>query len=162
MRAHRQRLIALYGALLVLLLGADVARRELALVSGETILLALAPVDPRSLMQGDYMRLDYAISRELRTLPTPPASLVVRIDSQGVAHWLPGADPQTLAADERRLQPMHQTQIGPDAYFFEEGEAKLLEQARYGEFRLSKEGRMQLIGLADAAGKPLGQRRERW
>ena len=29
------------------------------------MLLELAPVDPRSLIQGDYMRLDYAIARDL-------------------------------------------------------------------------------------------------
>ncbi len=29
------------------------------------VLLRLAPVDPRSLMQGDYMRLNYELARQL-------------------------------------------------------------------------------------------------
>ncbi|XOT97907.1 GDYXXLXY domain-containing protein, partial [Alcaligenes pakistanensis] len=30
---------------------------------GQTVLLELAPVDPRSLMQGDYMSLNFALSQ---------------------------------------------------------------------------------------------------
>ncbi len=33
--------------------------------NGETVLLQLAPVDPRSLMQGDYMALRFAITQGL-------------------------------------------------------------------------------------------------
>ena len=38
-------------------------QKEEIKANGETVLLELAPVDPRSLMQGDYMRLRYAIER---------------------------------------------------------------------------------------------------
>ena len=41
-------------------------RNERLLASGETLYLELAPVDPRSLMQGDYMRLRYAVERSDR------------------------------------------------------------------------------------------------
>lgn len=60
---------ALIGAGLALVLGAAnlvIAQKESILRGGERVLLELAPVDPRSLMQGDYMRLDYAIAREIR------------------------------------------------------------------------------------------------
>ena len=40
-----------------------VAVKEKTLGNGKLLLLELAPVDPRSLMQGDYMRLDYQINR---------------------------------------------------------------------------------------------------
>ena len=45
---------------LILLLGYfnwSVYKKEQTLKDGQLILLQLAPVDPRSLMQGDYMRL---------------------------------------------------------------------------------------------------------
>ena len=47
---------------LILLLGYfnwSVYKKEQTLKDGQLILLQLAPVDPRSLMQGDYMRLSY-------------------------------------------------------------------------------------------------------
>ena len=51
---------------LAILVGINVTvwRFEHAMSSGETVLLELAPVDPRSLMQGDYMRLSYALARQ--------------------------------------------------------------------------------------------------
>lgn len=47
---------------LLLLLGYfnwSVFKKEQTLKDGQLVLLELAPVDPRSLMQGDYMRLNY-------------------------------------------------------------------------------------------------------
>ncbi|MFX7329222.1 GDYXXLXY domain-containing protein, partial [Acinetobacter baumannii] len=35
------------------------AQKEMLLKEGQLVLLPLAPVDPRSLMQGDYMALRY-------------------------------------------------------------------------------------------------------
>ncbi|WP_341649050.1 GDYXXLXY domain-containing protein [Thauera humireducens] len=39
--------------------------REQTLAHGQVVLVQLAPVDPRSLMQGDYMALRFAIDNEL-------------------------------------------------------------------------------------------------
>ena len=50
---------------LLLLLGYfnwSVFKKEQTLKDGQLVLLHLAPVDPRSLMQGDYMRLNYEIN----------------------------------------------------------------------------------------------------
>ncbi|MDE6162343.1 MAG: GDYXXLXY domain-containing protein, partial [Bacteroides sp.] len=47
---------------LILLLGYfnwSVYQKEQTLRNGQLVLFELAPVDPRSLMQGDYMRLNY-------------------------------------------------------------------------------------------------------
>ena len=55
---------------LILLLGYfnwSVYKKEQTLKDGQLILLQLAPVDPRSLMQGDYMR---PVSYTHLTLPT--------------------------------------------------------------------------------------------
>lgn len=40
-------------------------RKERLLRDGTTVRLALAPVDPRALLTGDYMALNYAIAREI-------------------------------------------------------------------------------------------------
>lgn len=73
--------------------------------------------------------------------------------------------PDRLASDERLLQ-VHQSerqwQIGPDAYFFEEGTGDQYQAARYGEFRLQADGKTLLVGLRDEAYQPIGQTRARW
>ncbi|MBL0493259.1 MULTISPECIES: GDYXXLXY domain-containing protein [Aeromonas] len=167
------RQLALLLSCLALLAGinATVWRYEHAMSSGEVVLLRLAPVDPRSLMQGDYMRLNYEIARELTSRDAQTTqnkgsdTLVIRLDAHQVASLVADGKPDRLASDERLLQ-VHQSerqwQIGPDAYFFEEGTGEQYEAARYGEFRLQADGKTLLVGLRDEAYQPIGQIRARW
>ncbi len=46
-----------------LVLGGMIAKRVLLLNTGETVLLKCQPIDPRSLFSGDYVILNYTISR---------------------------------------------------------------------------------------------------
>ena len=167
----RQLALLLSGLAILAGINATVWRYEHAMSSGEVVLLRLAPVDPRSLMQGDYMRLNYEIARELtsrdaRTTQNKGSdTLVIRLDAHQVASLVADGKPDRLASDERLLQ-VHQSerqwQIGPDAYFFEEGTAEQYEAARYGEFRLQADGKTLLVGLRDEAYQPIGQIRARW
>ena len=83
----------------------EVSKKERLLASGDTVLLELAPVDPRSLMQGDYMRLDYAIARQWRQDASWPrdGAVVVVLDESGVAQFQRRDQGESLAAGERRL-----------------------------------------------------------
>ena len=61
--------IGLVGVFLIALLGAvnyKVQQFEDVLATGKPVVLKIAPVDPRSLMQGDYMVLNYAILSEFQ------------------------------------------------------------------------------------------------
>ncbi|MGN5291536.1 GDYXXLXY domain-containing protein [Aeromonas sp. 11P] len=167
----RQLALLLSGLAILAGINATVWRYEHAMSSGEVVLLRLAPVDPRSLMQGDYMRLNYEIARELtsrdaRTTQNKGSNtLVIRLDAHQVATLVADGKQDRLASDERILQ-VHQSerqwQIGPDAYFFEEGSGEQYEAARYGEFRLQADGKTLLVGLRDEAYQPIGQTRARW
>lgn len=167
----RQLALLLSGLAILAGINATVWRYERAMSSGEVVLLRLAPVDPRSLMQGDYMRLNYEIARELTsrdaraTQDKGSNTLVIRLDAHQVATLVADGKPDRLASDERLLQ-VHQSerqwQIGPDAYFFEEGTGGQYEAARYGEFRLQADGKTLLVGLRDEAYQPIGQIRARW
>ncbi|WP_429100469.1 GDYXXLXY domain-containing protein [Aeromonas veronii] len=167
----RQLALLLSGLAILAGVNATVWRYEHAMSSGEVVLLRLAPVDPRSLMQGDYMRLNYEIARELTsrdaraTQDKGSDTLVIRLDAHQVATLVVDGKPDRLASDERLLQ-VHQSerqwQIGPDAYFFEEGSGEQYEAARYGEFRLQADGKTLLVGLRDEAYQPIGQTRARW
>ncbi|MBF3235194.1 GDYXXLXY domain-containing protein [Aeromonas veronii] len=167
----RQLALLLSGLAILAGINATVWRYEHAMSSGEVVLLRLAPVDPRSLMQGDYMRLNYEIARELTsrdaraTQDKGSDTLVIRLDAHQVATLVVDGKPDRLASDERLLQ-VHQSerqwQIGPDAYFFEEGSGEQYEAARYGEFRLQADGKTLLVVLRDEAYQPIGQIRARW
>ena len=61
--------IWLVGVFVIVLLGAvnyKVQQFEDVLATGKPVVLKIAPVDPRSLMQGDYMVLNYAILSEFQ------------------------------------------------------------------------------------------------
>lgn len=57
----------LWGGLLLALavVNHGVVKRERILAEGRPLLLELAPVDPRALMQGDYMALRYAAEQDI-------------------------------------------------------------------------------------------------
>jgi uncharacterized membrane-anchored protein len=161
------RALAVLG--LVLLLGGfnhAVWQKETLLAEGRVVRLELAPRDPRSLLTGDYMTLDYAVARDIRVRLRPELAeqpqdgmAVVRLDPRGVAALVrtqPSSQP--LAADELvllyRLRE-RQVQLGSNAYFFEEGSAQHYEKARFGEYRVSASGEMILVRLLDEALQPL-------
>lgn len=153
-------LLLVVGVLVVLIL-----RKEQVLAHGTPVLLELAPVDPRSLIQGDYMVLDYAVSREARragdkrSLPRE-GRLVLRLDENGVGRFVRHDVPGTpLAPDEL---PLHykvrkgRVRLGAEAFFFQEGHADRYAQAKYGELRVASDGSSVLVGLRDAERQPLG------
>ena len=69
--------VALLGLLLIIvIMTINVAKYESHLATGDTVLLALAPIDPRGFMQGDYMTLSYALEREVfDALPADSANV---------------------------------------------------------------------------------------
>jgi uncharacterized membrane-anchored protein len=156
-------LTVIVGLVLVLaLVNWQIAAKERVLRDGERMLLELAPVDPRSLMQGDYMRLDYAISREVMRHEDWPddGRIIVVNDENGVARFVRRAEPgATLGAAEHLLRYRRragQIRIGTDAFFFQEGLADEYRGARYGELRVDADGEGLLIGLRDRDRHPMG------
>jgi uncharacterized membrane-anchored protein len=156
------------GALLVLgVANYDVLKKEQVIENGQKIYVALAPRDPRSLMQGDYMALNFGFPPEIQTTldrgdesgMQVRAMVVARLDARGVASVLRVATAQeALAAGEIRLplkRLQHRWVLVSDAFYFPEGEGKPLQAARFGEFRVLPDGRALLVGLADEQLQPL-------
>jgi uncharacterized membrane-anchored protein len=155
----------LFGGLALALLVPNVAivQKERLLAAGTPVLIELAPVDPRSLIQGDYMRLDYAIARELsgRTEWPRDGQLVVRLDDSGVARFVRLHDGAPLGSREHLLQYRRRgrrIRIGSDAFFFQEGQASRYAGARYGELRVDRDGASVLVGLRDSTQQPMRSR----
>lgn len=140
-------------ALVVVSVNRSVLAKEHIIRKGQRIYLELAPVDPRSLMQGDYMALRFAITRDIPTDASGSAPL--QVAANGVATLARDAAPATARIRYRIRN--RQVWLGTNAYFFEEGNAQDYEGARYGEFRLDPDsGDAVLVGLADENLQHLG------
>jgi uncharacterized membrane-anchored protein len=133
----------------VLVLGAvnwSILAKERIKTQGERIYLELAPVDPRSLMQGDYMALRFSLANQI--VATESGSAPLSVDDRGIATLNPSPKPGDLRIRYRERNG--QVWLGTNAYFFEEGQAERYEGARYGEFRIDREtGEAVLVALAD-------------
>lgn len=147
------------GLLLVLVaVNASIWRKERILADGSTVSLPLAPVDPRSLMQGDYMALDWQLERDLAqhyaALPDTGKVVLRFIGDSSRVELVRLDDGQPLARNEIRLVYRRRggtIRVATDAYFFQEGTASAFEQARFGKLRVADDGTAILIGLQDEA-----------
>ncbi len=170
----RNRWIIVLAAVVVLVvINGSIWQKERHLAEGEIVYLELAPVDPRSLMQGDYMALNFALANQahsalfqqdnaLQEAPQKASNgyVVVRLDEQRIAHFQRLDDGSALANDERRLKyrlRSGQVRFATDAFFFQEGHAERYEAARYGRFRLNTKGQPLLVALHDGELNPLGK-----
>ena len=173
------------GCVFLLAAGVAIYQKEQLLKHGQAVFLALAPVDPRSLMQGDYMALNFAIANQItreiyrreqeskannssNSNDAPELAFnhdgfaVLRLDAQGVAQ-LVRIEPDTttataLAPGELRLRyrwRKHRIKLSTDAFFFQEGQGHRYATAKYGLFRVDSKGNALLSDLYDGEMKVL-------
>lgn len=164
-------LVALAVVLLILIpLNYKVQQFEDVLATGKPVVLKIAPVDPRSLMQGDYMALSYAILNDIRANlnesedgvilakekkhPSKVYALIHQ-DEQGVATLCRVED--SLPNDFKDCVanvylPVNNFKWLPELpsqeYFFAEGKGQHYAQAEYAEYRF-KDGILLLARLLD-------------
>jgi len=149
--------IAIITLILILaIVNYSIYQKEQHIKNGTKIYLKLAPVDPRSLMQGDYMALRFDIARKIqKELPkneNQDGRVLVHLDKKNVASFVNIFKGQKLNKDEIFIKYRQRNGIvkfASNAFFFEEGSAKKYEKAKYGEFRVNGNGELLLVGLAD-------------
>lgn len=156
----RSRLaIALCAASVLAVANVGIWKKETLIAKGRPIFIEIAPVDPRSLMQGDYMPLAFRLpegvrSNSLDRAGAPPIRVVGKVDGRGVTSLIRIDRGTPLAADEISME-LTPRRFGwtlvTDAWYFKEGEANRWSRARYGEFRVDASGRALLVGLRGPA-----------
>lgn len=144
----------------------SIAKKERHLAEGKIVYLELAPVDPRSLMQGDYMALRFRLANEVYSaLPKQEHSkswrhniaatdgyVIVKLDNRGIGTFKAIYQNQSLTPDEivmRYRVRNGAVKFATNAYFFQEGDAKNYQSARYGEFRVDTHGELLLVAMYD-------------
>jgi uncharacterized membrane-anchored protein len=157
----RKRRLGLLLSGIVVLAVANVGiwQKETLIGTGTAVFVELAPVDPRSLMEGDFMRLRFVVPFGDRWgVKARAPKAIARVDSRGVATLVRLDDGKPLAAGEIRIQLVEKNNdwaIATDAWYFQEGEAGRWAGARYGEFRIDHDGNALLVGLRGADLKKL-------
>ena len=158
----------------------SVIKYEDVLNNGKPIILKLAPIDPRSLMQGDYMRLNYEIMTQFRQQFYGEDSNRMRIKElegrQNISKVY-----VLLKSGEKGAMDLCRVELSPPtdftgcqaevylpinttdswnstlpshSYFFAEGKGAYYAKAAYGEYRF-KDGKALLAQLLDENLKPL-------
>lgn len=158
-----------------------VVSRAAVLRDGREVLLETAPVDPRDLLRGDYVVLNYTIATlEAASIGGPwpedrePHTIHVRLRPDGGGYWsvaeasflpldaqegsvvLKGITGRLSGAREQASVSVH---YGIERYYVPEGEGKALEEAR-NDGRISIAARVSAGGVAHIRallrdGKPL-------
>lgn len=169
-----RKVIAVVSLVLVLVLvNWSILGKQKQLSEGRVVYLDLAPVDPRSLMQGDYMALRFAIANEVyNALPksekyrswrhnvdASDGYVVVSLDDQQVASFKAIYTDQKLSENEILMRYRVRNgavKFATNAFFFQEGHAEFYEKAKYGQFRVNESGDLLLVDMYDEALNKLG------
>jgi uncharacterized membrane-anchored protein len=161
----RVRLIVLAISVAIVLaaINLEIVGKERIVRDGATVLLRIAPRDPRSLLQGDYMALRYAMSAEVaraaELLDQSDGVIVIQLGELNEASFVEVYSDQQLAQGQYLLRYRKRgesVRLASDAYFFEEGSWKDYSNARFGEIRINDKGEAVLTGLMDENRERLG------
>ena len=136
-------------------------QKQTLIAEGKPVFVELGPVDPRSLMQGDYMQLAFVLPPlsdigATRGARRPMA--IGKLDPRGVATLQRVAVDAVVAPGEIAIElTPHRGgwTLVTDAWYFGEGEASRWERAKYGEFRVAADGRALLVGMRGPQLEPL-------
>jgi len=163
----RKLIVLLTLVCILLVLNFVIYKKEKHLLDGRSVFLELAPVDPRSLMQGDYMALRFDIAQKIRaSLPQKRISshtwrrdvvgndgfVLVNIDAENVATFEALYFNQILKKNQILLQYRirgGKVKFASNAFFFQEGTAEAYEKAKYGEFKVNDEFELLLVNMYD-------------
>lgn len=157
--------LALFSLIIVLLLvNWSIYQKEKHLAHGQVVYLELAPVDPRSLMQGDYMSLRFKLAtainnafpkkaiNDFRTkIMASDGRVVVILDKKHIGTFKALYSNQILLENEILMHYRVRNgriKLASNAFFFQEGKAKVYERAKYGEFKVQN-GKLLLANMYD-------------
>ncbi len=125
----------------------NINKQETLLANGRTVYLKLAPVDPRSIMQGDYMILNYEITRNL---DCKAQGEVLSVNEDNTAVWLAPFLGQAIEANQIVIKPvekMRRCAPAPESFMFREG--KDYSKAKYAKLKYADNGKLLLLNLTD-------------
>jgi uncharacterized membrane-anchored protein len=149
-------------------------------LSGDVLFLELAPVDPLSLVQGQYMRLRFEIEKEYNATSEDQQVIqnghgdvlaMISLDAKQIGtltgllspkQWQQHGDGSLVQlqvhAQHTDSEGSYDIRIQQNSFLFQESTEDRYTRAKYGMFRVHKDGRYVLVDLADEQLRPLTPR----
>lgn len=165
----------------ILFFAALVVKNEWHLHHSKSIFIELKPVDPRSILQGDYMALAYelhlqslkalarsegeALEQVIFNRSSVPAKVILDSQNRVVGTVLDTNNSFTgqrliLKNSENRLQALYPASR---SFLFAEGLAQCYEKAKYAEFKVNPKGEAILSDLRGERLQPLNcEKQKNW
>lgn len=156
-----------------------VAKNEWHLHHSKSIFIELRPVDPRSILQGDYMALAYELNlQSLKALAgsesealdqiifnhsSVPAKVILDSQNRVVRTILDSnnsfaGQSLILKNPENRLQALYPAS---GSFLFAEGLAQCYQKAKYAEFKVNTKGEAILFDLRGEGLQPLNCKQQK-
>ncbi|MFV5366621.1 GDYXXLXY domain-containing protein [Acinetobacter oleivorans] len=156
-----------------------VAKNEWHLHHSKSIFIELRPVDPRSILQGDYMALAYELNlQSLKALAgsesealdqvifnhsSVPAKVILDSQNRVVRTILDSnnsfaGQSLILKNPENRLQALYPASR---SFLFAEGLAQCYQKAKYAEFKVNTKGEVILFDLRGEGLQPLNCKQQK-
>ena len=140
--------------LLMIVFGYSVIKEEKNLKKA-TFYIKTVPVDPRSLIQGDYMVLNYDIAESARMEigNIRKGYIRIKINDLKIAEFI-RIDEEYLPPSNNEISIQFQKNgsnidIGVNSYLFQEGTVNKFQKAQYAEVIELKNGKLRLKNLLD-------------
>ena len=171
LKARERKVLLVTVAAQLLILVGMIALRAIPLVTGETVLVRVVPVDPRDLLRGDYVILSYDFSRvqpekieglseaergrTFRKLEGRTVYVPLVADSVP-GHWRAGKVTVVRPASgpflRGQIERYGSLKFGIESYFVQEGSGRRYEQAirdrkLSAELAVTSSGQAALKGL---------------
>ena len=170
LKARERKILAITVAAQLAILVGMIAMRALPLVTGQTVLVRVEPVDPRDLFRGDYVILSYPFSRvppgEIDGLSQQQRGSRKRLEGRAVyvplvpdstgAHMRAGKvsmeKPEGGLFLKGQMKRYGTMEFGIEAYYVQEGKGRGYEQAirdrqLSAELAVTSSGQAVLKGL---------------
>lgn len=140
--------------LLMIVFGYSVIKEEKNLKKA-TFYIKTVPVDPRSLIQGDYMVLNYDIAESARMEigNIRKGYIRIKMNDLKIAEFI-RIDEEYLPPSNNEISIQFQKNgsnidIGVNSYLFQEGTGNKFQKAQYAEVIELKNGKLRLKNLLD-------------
>jgi uncharacterized membrane-anchored protein len=148
-------------------------KKEGILHKGRVVMLEITSDDPRSMIQGDYMRMRYTVERQAEKYLEASSDqskhissegyLVVGLSADNKARFVRFYNEGTLEDNEVLLPYVREVRynnivniaIYPNSFFFQEGLSKVYEKAKYVRMRSDGQGAFMIESLTDEFGNTI-------
>jgi uncharacterized membrane-anchored protein len=160
----RRAVLIITAAVFFIFFADAVASREAILSNGKIMVLKIAPKDPRSMMQGDYMDVQFDLADDiehaiddLSSTEKVPENVIVTLDDRHNASFVRlDNDKMPLNIDEYRLNfriNKNGIKLASGSFFFQEGTGYYYEAAGYAMLRVNEAGTAIITHLLDREGQ---------